>query len=96
MTADQALVAALIARRLDADEPADYPEFGTRADVKALAKNVHARGMKLVLDGVFNHMGRNAPKFQEAFKNPQSPWRNWFAIGPQYEGGARRDSVREK
>jgi glycosidase len=42
-----------------------------------------------VLDGVFNHMGRNAPKFQEALNNPGSRWRDWFAIGPQYEGGAR-------
>ncbi|MEK8049590.1 alpha-amylase family glycosyl hydrolase [Ideonella sp. DXS22W] len=42
------------------------PEYGTREDVKALATALHARGMKLVLDGVFNHMGRNAPVFQQA------------------------------
>ena len=71
------------------DYQAVSPEFGTRDDVKALAKNVHARGMKLVLDGVFNHMGRNAPKFQDALANPQSPWRDWFYIGPQYQSGAR-------
>ena len=46
-------------------------------------------GMKLVLDGVFNHMGRNAPIFQDALGNPTSPWRDWFAIGSQYAGGAR-------
>lgn len=45
--------------------------------------------MKLVLDGVFNHMGRNAPRFQDAISNPASPWRDWFAIGPQFAGGAR-------
>jgi glycosidase len=45
--------------------------------------------MKLVLDGVFNHMGRNSPRFQDAFSNPKSPWRDWFVIGPQYRGGAR-------
>lgn len=65
------------------------PEYGDRKDFKRLAADAHARGMKVVLDGVFNHMGRNAPKFQEAVSNPKSPWRNWFAIGPQYEGGAR-------
>ncbi len=43
------------------------PEYGTREDVKALAFDLHARGMKLVLDGVFNHMGRNSPKFQQAW-----------------------------
>ena len=65
------------------------PEFGDRTDFIRLAADVHARGMKLVLDGVFNHMGRNAPIFQDAITNPASVWRTWFAIGPQYDGAAR-------
>ena len=65
------------------------PEFGDREDFLGLVEDVHDHGMKLVLDGVFNHMGRNAPIFQEALQNPDSPWRDWFAIGPQYDGGAR-------
>jgi glycosidase len=65
------------------------PEFGDRADFIRLAAEVHARGMKVVLDGVFNHMGRNSSIFQDALANPTSPWREWFAIGPQYAGGAR-------
>lgn len=65
------------------------PEFGDRDDFLRLVVDVHARGIKLVLDGVFNHMGRNAPIFQDAFENPASPWRDWFAIGSQYAGGAR-------
>lgn len=65
------------------------PEFGDRDDFRRLAREVHDRGMKLVLDGVFNHMGRNAPIFQDALTNPASVWRDWFALGPQYAGGAR-------
>lgn len=65
------------------------PEFGDRADFRALAAEAHDRGLKVVLDGVFNHMGRNAPIFQDALSNPNSVWREWFAIGDQYEGGAR-------
>ncbi len=65
------------------------PEFGTRADVKALAAAVKRRGMKLVLDGVFNHMGRNSPKFRAAEADPKSPWRDWFVWGAQYKGGVR-------
>ena len=42
------------------------PEYGTRADVTRLAAQTQQRGLKLVLDGVFNHMGRNSPKFKEA------------------------------
>jgi glycosidase len=71
------------------DYQAVSPEFGTRADVKKLAAALHQRGMKLVLDGVFNHMGRNAPIFQDALANPQSKWRDWFVFGPQYQSGAR-------
>ena len=65
------------------------PEYGTRDDVKKLAAELHRRGMKLVLDGVFNHMGRNAPIFQQAQADPKSPYRDWFVFGPQYAGGAR-------
>jgi glycosidase len=71
------------------DFQAISPEFGNRQDFIRLAADVHARGMKVVLDGVFNHMGRNAPIFQDAITNPASVWRDWFAIGPEYAGGAR-------
>jgi glycosidase len=65
------------------------PEYGTRDDVTRLANELHRRGMRLVLDGVFNHMGRNAPAFREAEADPNSPYRDWFVFGPQYRGGAR-------
>ena len=65
------------------------PEFGTREDLDALIGDVHRQGMKFVLDGVFNHMGRNSKLFQEAAANPASPYRDWFYFGPQYPGGAR-------
>ena len=71
------------------DFQAISPEYGTRDDFRRLAAEAHRRGLKVVLDGVFNHMGRNAPIFQAALADPKSPWRSWFAIGPQYAGGAR-------
>ena len=71
------------------DFKAISPEYGTREDFKRLAADAHQRGLKVVLDGVFNHMGRNAPRFKQALADPKSPYRNWFAIGPQYAGGAR-------
>ncbi|MHA0111097.1 alpha-amylase family glycosyl hydrolase, partial [Klebsiella pneumoniae] len=42
------------------------PEFGTKQDLEGLIKDVHAGGMKLMLDGVFNHIGVTSPIFQEA------------------------------
>jgi cyclomaltodextrinase / maltogenic alpha-amylase / neopullulanase len=71
------------------DYQAVSPEFGTRKDVASLATELHRRGMKLVLDGVFNHMGRNSPKFRDAHANPNSPYRDWYVFGEQYPGGAR-------
>ena len=71
------------------DFQAISPEYGTRQDFRSLASEAHRLGLKVVLDGVFNHMGRNAPAFREALADPRSRWRDWFAIGLQYEGGAR-------
>lgn len=65
------------------------PEYGTRDDVRRLADDLHARGMKLVLDGVFNHMGRHAPAFTEAMASPDAPTRDWFEFSDDWPGGAR-------
>ena len=65
------------------------PEYGSKADLARLTQDLHQRGMKLVLDGVFNHMGRNSEAFKHAQANPDSPYRNWFYFGKEYPGGAR-------
>lgn len=65
------------------------PELGTKEDLRALADNLHSRDMKLVLDGVFNHIGRNSAQFQEASHNLDSPWRDWFYFDETINGGAR-------
>jgi len=65
------------------------PEFGSKDDLQKLTQDVHQRGMKIVLDGVFNHMGRNSELFKQAKADPKSPYRNWFYFGTQYPGGAR-------
>lgn len=64
-------------------------EYGTRGDVSALAADCHTRGMKLMLDGVFNHMGRTAPRFQNAMRDPASPDRGWFIFDPACKNGYR-------
>lgn len=63
------------------------PAYGTREDLARLSKELHARGMKLVLDGVFNHMGRKSPMFQEALKNPKGRYRDFFRIGKEFKPG---------
>ena len=71
------------------DYEAVSPEYGSRQDVIDLAGELHRRGMRLVLDGVFNHMGRNAPRFQDARARLDSPWRDWFIFDDGMPGGAR-------
>ena len=65
------------------------PEFGTEADMTALTERTHAMGMKIVLDGVFNHVGRNSEMFKQAQSDVKSRYRDWFFFGNQYPGGAR-------
>lgn len=65
------------------------PEYGTRDDVRALAHACHEHGLRLMLDGVFNHMGRQSPFFQDAWRDAASPHRAWFDIDPRYKHGYR-------
>ena len=62
------------------------PEYGTRDDVRALADDLHNRDMRLMLDGVFNHMGATSPHFIEARDDPSSPWRAWFEFHDEAPG----------
>ncbi len=46
-----------------------------------LVEDVHKRGMRIILDGVFNHMGTNSFAFQDVLKNQKdSKFKNWFTI----------------
>lgn len=65
------------------------PEFGTDTDLKNLIDSAHDQNLKFMLDGVFNHMGLRAEIFQDALSNPNSPFRDWFYFGDQYDHGYR-------
>ena len=54
------------------------PMLGTEEDFKALCRDAHERGMKVILDGVFSHVGSRSRYFQDAVSNPDSPYRSWF------------------
>lgn len=54
------------------------PWIGTWEDFRELVNVLHLRGMKLVPDLVFNHVGITNKHFQEALNNPYSPKRKWF------------------
>ena len=57
------------------------PHFGTEEDLSALASDAHALGIRVMLDGVFNHCGYWWPPFQDVVKNGEaSGYRDWFFI----------------
>lgn len=57
------------------------PKLGTMDDFKRLLAAVHERGMRLILDGVFNHCGRGFFAFVDVLENGEhSPYQDWFHI----------------
>lgn len=54
------------------------PMLGTEEDLHNLVQALHQNQMHLILDGVFNHVGRESIYFQAAIKNDQSPYYSWF------------------
>lgn len=55
------------------------PLLGTEAELRELVQALHARGMHLLLDGVFNHCGTDFAPFQDAIKRgKESPYYDWF------------------
>ncbi len=55
--------------------------LGTNNDFKEVCERLHKNGIKVVLDGVFNHVGRGFFAFQDVCQNRgNSVYRNWFHI----------------
>lgn len=55
--------------------------LGTNDDFASVCKDLHAHGVKIVLDGVFNHVGRGFWAFKDVQeKKWDSPYKDWFHI----------------
>jgi len=54
------------------------PRLGGDAALHDLVAEAHARGMRIILDLVCNHISNQHPFFKEALHDPQSPYRPWF------------------
>ncbi len=53
--------------------------LGTNEDFKKVCDALHENGIRVVLDGVFNHVGRGFGPFQDVVRNRQnSPYVDWF------------------
>ncbi|MCI8611288.1 MAG: glycoside hydrolase family 13 protein [Clostridiales bacterium] len=64
-------------------------QFGGREALDALIRQAKKYGMRIILDGVFNHTGDDSLYFDRygnyegvgAFGNPSSPYRGWYYFG---------------
>lgn len=63
------------------------PQFGGDRALMRLRHNTQKKGMRLVLDGVFNHSGDTHAWFDRhlrgtggACHNAESPWREWYSF----------------
>ncbi len=55
--------------------------LGTNEDFKEVCAKLHEAGIRVVLDGVFNHVGRGFRAFQDVVRNRErSPYLHWFHI----------------
>jgi cyclomaltodextrinase / maltogenic alpha-amylase / neopullulanase len=57
------------------------PRLGDDGDFDYLIEEAHRRGLRVLLDGVFNHVGTDFPRYKEAAGDPSSPSGTWFRHG---------------
>lgn len=61
--------------------------LGTNEDLKQVVDTMHSHGIRVVLDGVFNHVGRGFWAFRDVQeKKWDSPYKDWFNIS--FEGNS--------
>ncbi len=59
--------------------------FGSKEDFRELVTKAHEKGIKIVLDAVFNHCSMQLAQFQDVMKNGKaSPYFHWFLIDGDY------------
>ena len=64
------------------------PMFGTEADLRRLIREASAHGMRVILDGVFNHTGDDSLYFNRygtypgtgAYQSQESPYYEWYTF----------------
>lgn len=65
------------------------PEYGTMGDLDRLLEEAHDRDLKIVMDIVVNHTSTAHQWFQEAKKNVQNPYHDYYIWkNPKADGSA--------
>ena len=90
-----------LARSTHKYDTADYltidPMFGSEEDFVALCQEANKKGIRIILDMVFNHTGDDSIYFNKynrypsigAYQSEESPYRKWYSFGKEYKCGYR-------
>jgi len=66
-------------------------DLGDRADFEALVETAHDHGMRVLFDFVANHTARDHEWFRDAYRNPDSPYRDRYEWQESGEPGTYFD-----
>lgn len=54
------------------------PTYGTKSDFDTFLNEAHKRGIKVIIDMVFNHTSTDSKWFQESRKSKDNPYRDYY------------------
>lgn len=66
-----------------------YKPFGTLDDFKLMLKEMHKRGIRLIMDLVVNHTSSEHPWFKSAISDKNSPYRDYYIIKKGRKNGTK-------
>ena len=66
-----------------------YKPFGALDDFKLMLKEMHKRGIRLIMDLVVNHTSSEHPWFKSAISDKNSPYRDYYIIKKGKKNGKK-------
>jgi maltose alpha-D-glucosyltransferase / alpha-amylase len=83
--------------RDDGYDVSDYyavdPRYGTLGDFVEFTHGAQQRGIRVLIDLVVNHTSDEHPWFQEARRDPESKYRDWYVWSKKKPAGASQGMV---
>ena len=69
------------------------PRYGTLGDFVEFAHGCEQRGIRVIIDLVVNHTSNQHPWFQDARRDPRSPYRDWYVWSDRKPANANSGMV---
>jgi len=69
------------------------PRYGSSGDFVEFMNHARKRGMRVILDLVVNHTSNEHPWFEEARRNPDSQYRDWYLWSKRRPAGWNKGMV---